>query len=144
MHLGHRREPRVGHAQERERRAVAGHVDGGEADLLEDPRAQRVVAAGNEERLAARQELAEFRRLSHLNFSSIACHQSNPTFLKISMGLRTGPSCQTVSDSLSRASARSIAGIAAPMHTAGKITILKPMRSSSETFTAGGLPPATI
>ena len=72
------------------------------------------------------------------------CHQSKPTRRKMSIGLSTGPGCQSVPCSFRYASDFSIAGTAAAMHTAGKITILKPMRSSSATLIAGVLPPMTM
>src|SRR5262249_43936572 len=151
MHLRHGREPRVRQPEQRKRRAVARHVDGRESGRLENPGAQRVVAAGNEEGLAGAEKLPQLRRGAHgtsydrgANFSSIACHQSKPTLRKMSMGESTGPSCQSVPVSFSCWSERSMAGTAAAMHTAGKITILKPIRSSSATFTAGVLPPWTM
>ena len=60
------------------------------------------------------------------------------------MGASTGPGCQSVPCSLRYASDFSIAGTAAAMHTAGKITILNPRRSSSATLIAGVLPPITM
>jgi hypothetical protein len=54
-HLGHRQQPVVGVA-EAGRRAGAGHVDGGEAGLLDDPGGQAVVRArGDDERVAGEQ-----------------------------------------------------------------------------------------
>src|SRR6266436_239070 len=151
VHLRHGGEPGVGQAEEGQRRAVSRHVHGGKTHGLEDLGAQRVVAARNEEGLAGTEELSQLRRGAHessygrgANFSSIACHQSKPTLRKISIGDSTGPSCQSVPVSFSDASARSMAGTAAAMHTAGKITILKPIRSSSGIFMAGVLPPGTM
>ncbi len=57
----------------------------------------------------------------------------------------TGPSFgQSLPVCFSCASAPSIAGTAARMHTPGKMTILKPSCSSSATFSAGVRPPCTM
>jgi hypothetical protein len=49
VHLGHRGEARVGHPEERQRRAIARHVHRGKSHLGEDARGQRVIAAGHHE-----------------------------------------------------------------------------------------------
>src|SRR6266508_5546681 len=105
------------------------------------PRSSRTWWAWSVSRLA---RVRGGRHERDANFSSIACHQSKPTLRKMSMGESTGPSCQSVPVSFSCWSERSMAGTAAAMHTAGKMTILKPIRSSSATFTAGVRPPWTM
>ena len=75
---------------------------------------------------SSRTGCADMHASAPANFSSMPCHQSKPTRRKMSIGPSTGPGCQSVPCSLRNASDFSIAGTAAAMHTAGKITILKP------------------
>ena len=64
-HLVEREQADVGPAEQRGRRAEAGHVDGGEAGALDQPRRQRVVRAGGQHRLRAGEQLAEGRHRGH-------------------------------------------------------------------------------
>jgi hypothetical protein len=61
-HLAERQQPDVGASQERRRGAVAGHVHGFEARLLDQPRRQRVVGAGRDDGVRACEQLAEASR----------------------------------------------------------------------------------
>src|SRR5207245_11461488 len=69
------RQSGVGPPEQGERRTVAGHVDRREADVGEDPCAERVVAPGDEERLARSQEPPELRGRTHGMSSSLALLQ---------------------------------------------------------------------
>src|SRR5207245_9866154 len=75
-------QPAVGNPEQGERRSVARHGDRREADVGEDPGAERVVAPGDEERLARFQEPPELRGRTHgRSSSSVLLQPSTPAEL---------------------------------------------------------------
>ena len=65
MHFGHCCKAAIGHAGQRERCAISGHIDGRKPDFVEDFAADRVVATGNDDGFARLHHLAEFCGTSH-------------------------------------------------------------------------------